>query len=99
MGNPWIFDELENNAPPPTLAEWKDEVRTHVSEMVALYGESSALRQARKIVHDYLKGRGFPATYRDKASHLCTWDEFRVWLDGATPAADSASRPFRPDGA
>ena len=98
MGNPWIFDELANGAPPPTLEEWKDEVRTHVSEMVALYGEASAMRQARKIVHDYLKGRGFPAAYRDKASHLSTWDEFRVWLDGAAPAADSASRPFRPAG-
>ena len=95
MGNPWIFDELGNGAPPPTLEEWRNEVRTHVSEMVGLYGESSAMRQARKIVHDYLKGRGFSATYRDQASHLSTWDEFRNWLDGATPAAASASRPFR----
>ena len=95
MGNPWIFDELANGAPPPTLEEWKSEVRTHVSEMVALYGEASALRQARKIVHDYLKGRGFPAVFRDQASHLCTFDGFRAWLDAAAPAAESASRPFR----
>ena len=95
MGNPWIFGELADGAPPPTLDEWKCEVRTHVSEMIGLYGEASAMRQARKIVHDYLKGRGFPAAYRDKASHLSTWDGFRAWLDGAAPAAESASRPFR----
>ena len=95
MGNPWIFGELSGGAPPPTLEEWKCEVRTHVSEMIGLYGEASAMRQARKIVHDYLKGRGFPAAYRDKASHLSTWDGFRTWLDGAAPAAESASRPFR----
>jgi len=95
MGNPWLFDEIVNNAPPPTLDEWKMEVHTHVSEMVDLYGEKSALRQARKIIHDYLKGRGFAATYRSRASLLSTFAEFEAWLAEARPAAESASRPFR----
>ncbi len=95
MGNPWIFGELLNDAPPPTLDEWKLEVRTHVAEMVALYGENSAMRQARKIIHDYLKGRGFAAEFRNRASLLCTFAEFEKWLDAAHPAAVSASRPFR----
>ena len=95
MGNPWIFDELLHCAPPPTLDEWKLEVRTHVAEMVELYGEKSALRQARKIIHDYLKGRGFAAEYRSRASLLSTFSEFEKWLDAGHPAADSASRPFR----
>ena len=95
MGNPWIFGELLNGASPPTLDEWKLEVRTHVAEMVDLYGEKSALRQARKIIHDYLKGRGFAAEYRSRASLLSTFAEFEKWLDAAHPAADSASRPFR----
>ena len=95
MGNPWLFDEIVNNAPPPTLEEWKLEVRTHVSEMVDLYGERSALRQARKIIHDYLKGRGFAATYRSRASLLSTFAEFEAWLAEARPAAESASRPLR----
>ena len=80
---------------PPTLDEWKLEVRTHVSEMVELYGEKSALRQARKIIHDYLKGRGFAAEFRNRASLLSTFDEFEKWLESASPAAESASRPFR----
>ena len=95
MGNPWIFDSLLHGAPPPTLDEWKLEVRTHVAEMVELYGEKSAMRQARKIIHDYLKGRGFAAEYRSRASLLSTFAEFEKWLDAAHPAADSASRPFR----
>ena len=72
MGNPWLFRELEQNLPPPTLEEWKDTVRFHVCEMIALYGEVSAMRQARKIVHDYLKGRGFAASLRAEASGLST---------------------------
>lgn len=98
MGNPWLFGELLDDAPPPTLEEWKQEVRTHVSEMVELYGEKSALRQARKIIHDYLKGRGFAAVYRSRASLLCTFSEFEAWLADARPAAGSASRPFRVNG-
>ena len=98
MGNPWLFDEILNGAPPPTLDEWKLELRTHVSEMVELYGENSALRQARKIIHDYLKGRGFAAVYRSRASLLSTTQEFEAWLAEARPAAESASRPFRVNG-
>ena len=95
MGNPWLFAELADNAPPPTLEEWKQEVHTHVSEMVELYGESSALRQARKIIHDYLKGRGFASECRDRVSHLCAFDEFEKWLAGAAPVSSSVPRPFR----
>ena len=72
MGNPWLFRELSANLPPPTLEEWKEVVRFHVCEMIALYGEASAMRQARKIVHDYLKGRGFAAALRAEASGLST---------------------------
>ena len=98
MGNPWLFDEILHDAPPPTLEEWKLELYTHVAEMVDLYGEKSALRQARKIIHDYLKGRGFAAVYRSRASSLSTITEFEAWLAGAHPAAESASRPFRVTG-
>jgi tRNA-dihydrouridine synthase len=56
-------------------------VHFHVSEMFALYGENSAMRQARKIVHDYLKGRGFAASLRAEASMLNTFDELCQLLD------------------
>ena len=75
MGNPWLFGELSENRQPPTLAEWKEMVKFHVTQMIALYGEDSAMRQARKIVHDYLKGRGFAAGLRAEASTLSTLND------------------------
>ena len=92
MGNPWLFRELETGKEmPPTLEEWRDMVRTHVGDMVKLYGEASAMRQARKIVHDYLKGRGFPGTLRAKASLLTTEAELAELLASAVPASVTLS--------
>ena len=81
MGNPWLFRELEQGALPPTLDEWKMVVKFHVKEMIALYGEDSAMRQARKIVHDYLKGRGFAAAYRAEASLLSKFADLESLLN------------------
>lgn len=75
MGNPWLFSELAEGKEPPTLEQWKELVAYHVQQMIALYGENSAMRQARKIVHDYLKGRGFSSSYRAEASTLSTFNE------------------------
>jgi tRNA-dihydrouridine synthase len=86
MGNPWLFSELANNALPPTIVQWREMVHFHVSEMVTLYGEASAMRQARKIVHDYLKGRGFPAILRAKANTLNSMKD----LDELLASADIA---------
>ena len=92
MGNPWLFRELDGSHPePPTLAEWREMVRAHVADMIELYGAESALRQARKIVHDYLKGRGFPGALRAAASTLSTMAELDALLAAARPAAASLS--------
>ena len=91
MGNPWLFGELSGGKLPPALAEWKNIVRFHVSEMIALYGEASAMRQARKIVHDYLKGRGFPAALRAEASGLSSFADLDKLLDRAAVAAVSTA--------
>ena len=91
MGNPWLFRELEGKEP-PTLDEWKDMVATHIAGMIKLYGEESAMRRARKIVHDYLKGRGFPSALRNQASALCTEKELAELLAAAFPAAAATPR-------
>ena len=91
MGNPWLFRELEGKES-PTLEEWKDMVATHISGMVKLYGEESAMRRARKIVHDYLKGRGFPSALRNQASALSTEKELAELLATAYPAASATPR-------
>lgn len=91
MGNPWLFRELENDALPPTLAQWREMVHFHVSEMVTLYGEASAMRQARKIVHDYLKGRGFPSILRAQANTLNSMRELEELLASADIAQVSGT--------
>ena len=95
MGNPWLFRQLSGQGDFPDLTEWRDLVQSHISEMVALYGEYSAMRQARKIVHDYLKGRGFPGSLKSKASFLETLTDLKSLLDEAEPVAISPSRPLK----
>lgn len=91
MGNPWLFREIEGGSP-PTLEEWRTMVAVHISGMVKLYGEESAMRRARKIVHDYLRGRGFPSSLRNRASALTREDELAALLAEASPAAEVTTR-------
>ncbi|MCQ2379731.1 MAG: tRNA-dihydrouridine synthase family protein [Victivallaceae bacterium] len=96
MGNPWIFRMIEEPDFRPTLDEWKTECFTHVSEMVELYGEDSAIKMARKIVHDYLRGRGFGGAARDAASSLSRLSDLEKLLSSARPeGAGSPTRMLR----
>ena len=95
MGNPWLFREIECNCEAPDLAEWRDMVISHVSEMVQLYGEYSGMRQARKIVHDYLKGRGFGGAPKSKASMLSSLEELKELIQNVVPVAASPQRKIR----
>ena len=86
MGNPWLFDKISNGVGDPDLDSWKEIVHSHISDMVDLYGEEIALRNARKIVHDYLKGRGFPSGLRAEASALQRMKDLEHLLAIACPA-------------
>ena len=95
MGNPWLFRELAEGGEyaPPTIAQWSEVVRNHIYGMIDLYGEESAMRIARKILHDYLRGRGFRGEFRSRISFLCTRTEFDAFL-----AAAPQEQVHRPDG-
>lgn len=93
MGNPWLFGKLSDGKDDPDLEEWKDIVHGHISDMVTLYGEEIALRNARKIVHDYLKGRGFPSGLRAEASVLTTMRDWERLLSMARPAVSRSPSP------
>lgn len=81
MGNPWLFTELaQEQRYPLGAAEWQDMVYWHIAEMVELYGEERALRLARKIVHDYMKGRGLPSIFRARAGVICRLEELKNLL-------------------
>ncbi len=81
MGNPWIFDGQT-----PTVQALCEEMLRHIREMIALYGEGDAMRLARKIVHDYFRGRGFAGEYRGGASRLCTEKDLAELLSHAPEA-------------
>ena len=85
MGNPWIFRELADPAAEggPSAAEWRRVIEEQSAGMIALYGEANACRRARKIFHDYLKGRGFPGSLRAVASQTSSAAELAAWLDTA----------------
>lgn len=85
MGNPWLFREIidQDRYIPPTTRELLDMMTLHVEGMVLLYGETVALRLARKIVLDYLRGRGFPGVFRGEASFLSTLEQYYAFAGRA----------------
>lgn len=82
MGNPWIFAEIAggNDYIPPTVGQLADELERHVSEMFDYYGESLGSRVARKVILDYLRGRGFPGELKSSVSKLDGRKEFSVFM-------------------
>ena len=72
MGNPWLFDELQNHETfkQPNVFELSEEIRLHITDTCELYGENHGMKLSRKIVHDYLKGRGYKSSYRAEASQI-----------------------------
>ncbi len=82
MGNPWLFEELtlRERFRAPTRTELAHEIELQVDDMIELYGEEAALRLARKILHDYLAGRGYRSVWRARASSLCRRCELAALL-------------------
>lgn len=85
MGNPWLFRQLQDpeHFTSPTFEEWRSIIEEQSQGMVALYGEECAYRHARKIYHDYLKGRGFNGSLRAIASATASEEDLKAWLDMA----------------
>jgi tRNA-dihydrouridine synthase B len=82
MGNPWLFKELAapDEYQPPSEEELSDELERHVLEMVDFYGEELALKVSRKIILDYMKGRGFPRVLKSEVSYLKTCKDFELFM-------------------
>ncbi|MFA7184207.1 MAG: tRNA-dihydrouridine synthase family protein [Victivallales bacterium] len=83
MGNPWLFRELADpeNYLPPTPGELADELERHIREMIDYYGEALGLRVARKIILDYLRGRGFPGKVKNAVSFLNKTEDFAEFME------------------
>ncbi len=89
MGNPWLFDELNHpvDYSPPTVTALHQELQCHVLEMVDFYGEELAMKVSRKIILDYLKGRGFNGTLKAQVSFLKTVDDFKKFMQLVTTSS------------
>lgn len=71
MGNPWLFREINDSGfQGPTVHELAEEIHIHVGEMLSFYGKELGYKLARKIVLDYLRGRGYSGELRSRVSFL-----------------------------
>ena len=88
MGNPWLFRQLQDpeHFTQPSFQEWRAVIEEQSRGMVELYGSDCAFRHARKIFHDYLKGRGFNGSLRAIASATSCEEDLKAWLDMAESA-------------
>ena len=79
MGNPWIFRELASPETwqPPTPGDLADEVERHVLDMVASDGLELGLKKARKIILDYMRGRGFPRVLKTHVIEIASERDLR----------------------
>ena len=81
MGNPWIFEELSGlRNGPSSLDELCGEMEAHVSGIVEYYGEKFGMKIARKIILDYLAGRGFGGAMKKKVSTVSTMADFAAYM-------------------
>jgi len=83
MGNPWIFDLLtqKGNFVAPTPVEVATELERHLIEMIDYYGETLAMKIGRKVILDYLKGRGFGGAMKARVSKMCTREDLNIFVN------------------
>lgn len=93
MGNPWLFREIAEGSAfvPPSVQEWAAEMTQHIEEMVQHYGEKRGMTLSRKLILDYLRGRGFGGESKNQASRLDSLDEFYAFRDRVASKGPAAS--------
>ncbi|MEG0570670.1 MAG: tRNA dihydrouridine synthase DusB [Oscillospiraceae bacterium] len=80
-GHPWIFEEIEyylqtgNLLAPKTLDERLAIMTEHIKLLCDCEGESSGMRQARKLVAWYLKGVCGASSLRRESGNICTFED------------------------
>jgi len=81
MGNPWIFEEIRNNKSiVPSAKELANEIELHIVETISYYGENIGCKLCRKLILDYLKGRGFSGEFKSKVVKLSTLEEIKNFI-------------------
>jgi len=81
QGRPWIFREIAHfletgdHLPPPTPAQVRDILTSHLEHLHAFYGEQSGVRIARKHLGWYAKDRPENAAFRAVVNRAESADE------------------------
>lgn len=82
MGNPWLFEEIKEGRDGFVKTdEFVDEMHRHILDIVSYHGEKFGMRIARKIILDYLKGRGYGGEMKSRASKISTMNDFEIYLN------------------
>jgi len=83
MGNPWIFSEIISNISftPPSADDIANEIELHVLEMIDFYGLKLGLTISRKIVLDYMSGRGFPRILKNEVVKIADVFDLKIFTD------------------
>ncbi len=66
IGRPWIFSELQGNAPPGP-DEKCGVIIEHLDMLCSYFGQNKATRYMRKFISQYVKGMDGAAAFRQKA--------------------------------
>ena len=80
-GNPWIFKrakvymETGEVIPPPPVCDIAEMILRHAKMNIELKGEYTGMREMRKHAAWYTQGLKNSAKFRDKLSHISTYDE------------------------
>lgn len=81
MGNPWIFEEIKNDKSIiPSTEELADEIEMHITETISYYGENFGCKLCRKLILDYLGGRGFSGEFKLRVVKLSTLEDFKEFM-------------------
>lgn len=87
MGAPWVFKEVAaaiNGGPmpaPPTLYERMRVLDEQVAGMCAEKGEAAAMRQARAVAAQYMRGLRGAATLRRQAFELEVYPDLALLIE------------------
>lgn len=80
-GNPWIFKrakvymETGEVIPPPPVCDIAEMILRHAKMNIEFKGEYTGMREMRKHAAWYTQGLKNSAKFRDKLSHISTYDE------------------------
>ena len=81
MGNPWIFEEIKTGKKRFIPAdELCNEMESHIFELADYYPEVTAMKLSRKIILDYLHGRGYPRELKCGVVKIKTVEDFKDFM-------------------